>query len=413
MMKRIILALVIIGVLGYLIFMGTNKPQKRKKVFDRSIAYRTTTYRPYDIKFVYEQFSKISKKGFVINDEKLDFVNKKMELENSILVVCSPYFLPNKQETAELLQYVDKGNDVYLSAFTIAPTFLDTLLNLEEEAVFYNQWPPIPYLEDSTTIEWNGSDSISKVFSYPGVGIPFHNDGYFDEADTLDALSYDVEGGYGLVRIPFGEGHVYVQMRPITMTNYFLLHKNNHEYLELILDNIDAKNKKIIWDNFYRRHPMSRPDHDVSKPGNSYFLELIAQHPPLQWAVYTFIFGLVLFLIVNSRRIQKPVPVIQDVKNTSYDFTKALAGLYWLKQDNRKIAEKIVFQLHDFLQTKYRLFPKDFNLENVSKIAQKTGKNDSEIVELLKQIEMLDENEVVDNKWLIRFYKDVHKFSKT
>ncbi len=413
MIKRVLLGLLIIAGLGYLVFKGTSQPIKAKKVFNRVISYKTNTYRPYDIKYVYDVFAKASTKDFVLNDEKLDYVNKNLQSKNSLLVVCSPYFLPNKQETTELLDFVNAGNNIYLSAFTIAPVFLDTLLGIEEEPVFYNQWPPIANSKDSTSIVWAVSDSTSKVFSYPGVGVSFYNEEYFEDADTLNVWSNDTDGGYGLVNIPFGKGNVYVQMRPITMTNYFVLHKNNYEYLDLILLKLGAKNKKIIWDNFYRRHPLSRPDQDRTTPGDSYFLELIHQNPPLTWAVYTFLLGLGLFLLIHSRRIQRPVAVIPDVKNTSYEFAKALAGLYWLKQDNVKIADKIVSQLHYNLQTKYRIFPKDFSKENVLKIAQKTNKTEAEVLAIMDQLETLESNEVIDNKWLMKFYKDVYIFSKT
>jgi hypothetical protein len=413
MIKRVIIGLAIILILGFLVFQGMGNPEPRKKVFDRSIRYKTNSYKPYDIKFAFDEFSKISKKGFVINDEKPDYVNKLFQSENSVFVVCSPYFLPNNQETAELLDFVNRGNNIYLSAFTLAPVFLDTLLNLKEKAVFYNQWPPVPNAEDSTAIVWNGVDSIPKTFSYPGFGVSFYNEGYLEESDTLEVLSYDQKGGYGLVSIPFGKGRVFIQTRPLTMTNYFLMHKSNNEYLGLILDNIGAKNRKIIWDEFYRRHPLSRPDYDVSKPGDSYFMELVNQNPPLQWAVYTFLFGLGLFVLIHSRRIQRPIPVITDVKNTSYDFTKALAGLYWLKQDNKNISEKIASQFFDHLQTKYRIYPKDFDLNNAAKIARKTGKNESEVQEIIGQLAFLEQNETIDKKWLIKFYKDIHKFSKS
>jgi hypothetical protein len=413
MIKRVIIGLAIILVLGYLVFEGTHKSTPEKKVFDRSIRYKTNSYKPYDIKFVFDEFSKISKKGFVINDEKPDYVNKLFKSENNVFVVCGPYFLPNNQETTKLLDFVNRGNDMYLSAFTLAPVFLDTLLNLKEKAVFYNQWPPIPNAVDSTTIVWKGADSMLKSFSYPGLGVSFYNEGYLEESDNVEVLSYDPKGGYGLVSIPFGKGRVFIQTRPITMTNYFLMHKHNNEYLGLILDNIGAKNKRIIWDEFYRRHPLSRHDHDVSKPGDSYFMELVNQNPPLQWAVYTFLFGLGLFVLIYSRRIQRPVPVITEVKNTSYDFTKALAGLYWLKQDNKNVSEKIAYHFFDYLQNKYRINPKDFDLKSAPKIAGKTGKNESEVQEIIRQLEFLKQNERIDKKWLIKFYKDIHKFSKS
>lgn len=411
MTKRIIIAAITVLILGYLVYLGT-RPGKPKRIFYDKISYKTSTFKPYDIKYFYETLSKYSKEGFEINDIKPDYINKKFEQKNQFLVIASPHFLPTQEETNKLLEFVAIGNNLYLSAFSIEPAFLDTLLNLEESAVFYNQWPPIIDEKDSISIVWKGADSLNKTFSYPGHAVSFYNEGYISKADTINILSNDKSGGMGLVDLPLGDGHFFIQMRPMTMTNYFLLHKNNFEYLNLILEHTGAKNKNIIWDNFYRNHPTQRPESDPSTPRESFFWDLIMRNPPLAWAVFTFILGIGLFILVNMRRVQKPIPVLPEIKNTSYEFTKALAGLYWLKKDHNKIAEKLVLQLHDFLHSKYRIFPKDFTEDNIEKIAQKTNKKPEDVLELVQQCNLINSEEIFSKKDLIKFYRDVYKFTK-
>ena len=408
MVKRIGVGLIAVAILGYFMFLGTKK-EEPKKVFNKNISYKVYTYKPYDIKYAFDRFNKSSKKGFEINNEKADYINKKLYAQNKLLVVCSPYFLPNKDESEVLLNFVDRGNNLFISSFNISPAFLDTLLLLEEKSAFYQQWPPVPYVEDSITINWFEADSTLK-FTYPGYAVTNYSDIYFNQYDSLKILARDQDTTNAFIDIPVGSGHFYILLRPMTMTNYFLLHKQNYQFLNLILNKIDAKNKTVIWDDFYRNHPHMRPDGEPDKPGDSYFWDLIMKSPPLKWAVFTFIFGLILFILIYSRRVQRASVVLPEIKNTSYEFTKALAGLYWLNQDHKKIAEKIISQFHDYLHSKFRIFPKDLTMENVQKIAQKTGKHEEDLRNILVQIEEINEQEKITNKTLITFYTDVFKY---
>jgi hypothetical protein len=91
------------------------------------------------------------------------------------------------------------------------------------------------------------------------------------------------------------------------------------------------------------------------------------------------------------------------------EFTNAIAELYWQRKDHNSIAHKIQLQLQSYLFSNYKIFAKDLNANNTEFIANKTGKSQEEITELLKSIQEVKTTDISDQK-LIEFYRLVYKF---
>jgi hypothetical protein len=417
MTQRIIVAVLVVGVFGFLLFRSEFFKKERPKIFDPNITYSTKTYRPYDTRFAYEQFKKKAGKGFVLNETKFDYQNPNYLDTTSILVIVSPYFLPNQLEMNALSDYVDRGGNLLISSFSISTNLFNTVLDDSTDTAdipVYPDYPPTSF-SDSLTIFWKdpyAEDSTAVAYTYPGIK-PF----YVLDSQVINSVYttthvYDHYGQKVLDEVQIGKGRMFIVHSPITLTNYFLLHKQNYRYLNQIFDLLEMKNRKVIWDKFYERYQTQRPE-DTGEPeqaGESYFWKVIKEHPPLMWAVLTFFLTISLFILLFSRRMQAPIRVIPEVKNNSVEFIKAVSGLYWLKQDHKKIGEKITSQFYDFMSTNYRFVPKDITLENVEKIAQKTDKKPEEIEGILLIINHIEESEAIYKKTLIDFYRKVYRF---
>jgi hypothetical protein len=188
-----------------------------------------------------------------------------------------------------------------------------------------------------------------------------------------------------------------------------LLHKQNYKYLNRIIELTEANKRVVVWDNFYQKYAEQRPE-PSNEPGESYLWKVINEHPPLLWAIISFFLAIGLFILINSRRLQKPIPVIPEIQNHSIDFVKAVSGLYWVQQDHKNIAEKIKMQFYDFMTTNYKIPHKDIVLENVEKIAQKTNKKQKDIENIIDQITDIEASEQITKQNLMEFYTRVHKF---
>lgn len=417
MTQRIIVAVLVVGVLVFLLFRSEFFRKESPKFFDERITYSTKTYRPYDTRFAFEQFKNKAGRGFILNETKFDYQNPNYLDTTSILAIVSPHFLPNQLEMNAISDYIDRGGNVLISAFSISPNLFNTVLDDSTDTAditVYTDFPPTS-INDSVTVFWTkpyAEDSTTISYTYPGIK-PFYvlDSGVVNNIYTTTHVR-DQYGQKVLDEIQIGNGRMFIVYNPITLSNYFLLHKQNYQYLNQVFDLLDIKNRKVIWDKFYERYKTQRPE-DTGEPeqaGDSYFWKVIKEHPPLMWAIVTFFLAISLFILLYSRRMQAPIRVIPEVKNNSIEFIKAVSGLYWLKQDHKKIGEKITSQFYDYLSTNYRFAPKDITLENVEKVAQKTDKKSEDIESILLIISHIEESEAIYKKTLIDFYQKVYRF---
>jgi hypothetical protein len=416
MRNRIIIAILVGALIAGLIWYQEKNSAKKEKVFDDKINYSTKTYKPYDTKFAYESFKTFAKKGFVENSKSIkDTLNSNFKGKGKLMVVISPYFLPTQTEVDSLLNFVEKGNDLYISAFTISSFFMNSAIALDSTDAsfeFINNFPP-QIIKGRQEIQFTINDTLSEtpqtLYSYPGIR-PTNTYGFFKkEHYGKKNLIIEENGDVALALAPYGDGNIYVNFCPITMTNYFVLHGQNYTFFNEIYNTINKTEKPIIWDRFYEKHKIQRPDPEYDKqPGDSFFWKVVEEHPTLGWAIVAFFLAIFLFILVHSRRMQKPMVVLPEPENNSLTFVKAIAGLYWLKQDHKKIADKIIQQFYDFISVNYWLSHKEINLENAEKIAEKSGKELEDISTILETIDAIKQSEKIDKKTLMHLYSKVH-----
>lgn len=406
-MRRKIGAIIILSLLALLALGIFLTPKlKEAKRFDRTIQYTPKTFKPYDTRFFYESLEKYAGKGFKKNRTAPG--PKILKGENTVYVVCSPNFLPDEKEKREIFKFVAAGNDALISTFSISENALDGLSDI----LYVDSKVRKPFwaMHDSLAIIWQNG----KNYTYPGsaASAPIYLD-EFDESEAPEILATDKKDSWPtLVAFKYGKGKIYIQLQPTVFSNYFLLHKDNSALLTDLFTELNIKNKRVIWDEFYinlKDASKRRSNNNSASKGESFFLKMLKEHPPLQWAVITFLAAVALFILNNSRRLRQPVRKLPDVQNTSLEFTKAIAELYWQRKDHSIIAHKIQLQLQSYLFSNFKIFPKDLNENNTAFIATKTGKTQEEISEILKEIKEVNTTDISDQK-LIGFYRLVYKF---
>lgn len=369
----------------------------RPKSFDRTISYSPKTFRPYDTRFF---FLTLKKNTRLATNTRIPG-GKRFSGTGKTYVVCSPYFLPDVNEKNKILQFVSQGNTLLLSSFDIAPHFLKTL-NIQGQSLI----KPLKATDDSLKIVWNTGESWAYPGSAAGPGL------LLSSSHPAQIVASDGRRFPALIRISYGKGTIWLQNQPMAFSNYFLLHKNNSTYLDRIMEELNLSSATLIWDNYYPdlKSAADRKARQKSNPpeGKSFFVEMVRRHPPLQWAVFTFLAGTLLFVFNYARRLRQPAEQLPDTENTSLEFTKAIAGLYRENKDNAAIAQKIRLQLQDHLLNAYKIPAHDLTPENAGAISRKTGKPPEDITRLAELLPRLQEK--VSDKTLTEFYRLVYKF---
>ncbi len=391
----VILFLVLLGLGIYLV----PRPEK-KKVFDRTISYSRYTYRPYDTRFFYEKLKEnvgVSNINYSAPDAKI------LDREYSLYVICSPQFLPSEKEISAIYDYIAQGNIVFLSSFSVNPAFLQRLPGSKEEVVFKNKVPKKAF-DDSLTIKMS-----RKVWQYPGSGVKSNVLECFADLDSAVILGSTKGHGPAVLQYDIGDGSLFIQIAPMALSNYFLLHKENYGYLGQLATYLQLDTRELIWDEYYRSvKELNTQDADREHKGESYMWKMIMKHPPLKWAVFTFLGGLLLFVLNHYSRLREPLQVLPPNKNTTLEFTEAISELYWQHKDHAVIAHKITLWLQDVLGSKYKLAFKEFKMSNLGLIATKTQKPEEDIRKLLDTIEEVTKSPTDQN--LQHYYKLVYKF---
>lgn len=385
--------------MGFLLVLGVflNTRLSREKKFDRTVNYSPRTFRPYDTRFFFltlKKYTNLERNSRAPGGTHFTGTGK-------TYVVCSPYFLPDRLERAQILRFVSSGNHLLLSSFEIDRHFLRTL-NLSAGSFL----KPAEAMDDSLKIVWK----TGKAWSYPGSAAAPRL--LLSSSHPANVLASDSQGFPALIRMNYGKGSVTIQVQPMALSNYFLLHKKNSSYLNTLLEELKLREAPVIWDDYYTtiRKASDRSARRSSPPprGKSFFMELVRKHPPLQWAMFTVLAGALLFVFNYARRLRQPLDRLPDVKNNSMEFNGAIADLYRQQKDNTAIAQKIRLQLQDYLYAAYRIPARELIPENADLISRKTGKPLADVNRLTETLPLLQEK--VSDKTLTEFYRLVYKF---
>ncbi len=226
---------------------------------------------------------------------------------------------------------------------------------------------------------------------------------YFSRFDSSKTVILGIVGDEKLpnyLKIPFGKGFFYVHSLPLAFTNYNILQEHNADYVFKALSYL--KNKHIYWDEYYKPQKMT------AQKSPLYYIQ---KSPALRNAYHLLLLIALMFLLINGKRKQKPIPLIEPLKNSSLEFAQTLANLYLNTSNHKDILLKRYLYWKEFLREKYYINSKIFSQSDAAeKIAKKTESK----VPLIKNIMMMHEfaqnNELVRAEKLEKFNNYLEKF---
>ncbi|HJR99911.1 MAG TPA: DUF4350 domain-containing protein [Flavobacterium sp.] len=265
------------------------------------------------------------------------------------------------ESAQEILYFVSHGNTAFISATSFPLKFRDTLnFNYAYSNIFSDSL----YL----SVEKN------KEFSYlKGTDNVYFTD--FDSTKTKilgHQRNSTKDSVVNFIRIPHVNGYFYLHTQPVSFTNYYLLKKNNHEYVEQVLSYIDDEN--VFWYLEDSRNQIK------SKMG------YIFSQPALNWAWKIAIISMIVFMFFNAKRKQRVIPIIEPLKNTTVDFTKTIGNLYYQEGNHQDIINKKIKFFLEKVRNEYLVDTFDLNETFVNRLHQKTGKSKTEIENIVQLI---------------------------
>lgn len=312
--------------------------------------------------------------------------------EQGSLVYVVNGFYEGKEVTRELINFVEKGGEVFISANSFPLYLLDTL-GIKQQYHYPNSFGEVLNVEDRPFSLVDGKTAYYKDLEYPGL---------FSNLDTLNTHIigyYEVEDKEipNFIEIKKGEGRFLLHLEPLMFTNYYMLKEDNFIYGAAVLKLLSGK--EIYWfDSTFKRAVEAKTP-----------LRVLLQNDGLRQAWYILLFGLILFLLFKSKREQRAVNVVEPEPNLSKEFARTIATLYYESGNPGNLIQKKVeyflydirthFQL-DILQLEDDFFAKQLSLkagvsleecENLIRLLlgyrKMRASTDSELIELNKRIE--------------------------
>jgi hypothetical protein len=110
-------------------------------------------------------------------------------------------------------------------------------------------------------------------------------------------------------------------------------------------------------------------------------MRFILNNPPLRYAWYLLLLGLLIFVLFNAKRKQRIVPVIEPLKNTSLDFIRSIGNLYLQEGDFHEMMAKKAQYFLNRIRMDLLIDTQHLDEQFINKLHLKTGKN----IELIKE----------------------------
>jgi hypothetical protein len=346
--------------------------------------------RPINWRPSYTSISKIPFGCFVLFNELPSlFPNSEIQsVEESIYDVLikndssitSNYILINdniyldEQETNQILEYVAKGNQVFIGTTELRGKLADTL-NIEILQEYTIK-------EDTVNVDFTHTDLNKNIYEFErGVNTAFFT--------SLDTLNTEILGHIhfkdntflnneknvkqvkpNFIKTSFGKGSFIINTLPIAFTNYYLLSDkssysaNSFSYLH---------NNLLYWDDYKKsgRKVISSP------------MRFVLNQPALKWSYYLVLCGLLLFVIFKAKREQRIIPVIKPLENSSVEFARTVGSLYHQSKDYTNLNSKKINYFLTYIRNRYYINTTVLNERLVTQLAAKAGKNIEETKSLI------------------------------
>lgn len=311
--------------------------------------------------------------------------------QNSLVYIVNGFY-HSKEVIGELVGFVERGGEVFISTNSFQISLLDTL-GLKQQYHYTQSWGEVVDSEDRPFSLVDGTTAYYKELERPGLFCDL------DSSDTQIIGYYEVDGVEipNFVEVKKGKGRFLLHLEPLMFTNYHILKEDGYVYGAAALKLIS--NKKVYWfdETFKERAQDKTP------------LRVLLQNDGLRQAWYTLLFGLILFLLFKSKREQRAVRVVEPEPNLSKEFARTIATLYYESGNPGNLIQKKVeyflydirtyFQM-DILQLEDETFARQLSLKSGVSLGECESlirllipyrkariSTDTELVELNKRIE--------------------------
>ncbi|MCH5599571.1 DUF4350 domain-containing protein [Niabella ginsengisoli] len=394
----IMCGVLICAVVIYLFSLRTSD----KKEISTYISLNKKDKNPYGAFVFHECLKKFfPKAAFKINysppgDVKIFGDNK----PDQLYVILQPEFQPNSYEVDDLITFIDRGNNIFISTFYISSE-LYRFLNARVQTKNYTYFPYGSYDSDTMNVRLSAPPFVEKTdYRYPGISI----ESYFKDTDSSISkiIGYADDGAPNFIHLKKGNGNLYIHLSPMSFSNYFLLYNDNIQYFEKVFSQFPTGTPLVIWDEYFRT-PHSRS-------GDRGWFNAVMKNPYFRAGVLTALVLLLVYALTEMRRKQRVIPIMEKPANDSLEFVKTMGLLYYERGDHTNLAQKMSAYFLEHVRSRYKIFAKKLDSGFVNELSYKSGVSKTLVENIVIQINRINNEGVFTDTELIALQNNMDEF---
>jgi hypothetical protein len=386
----------LVAIIALISFLESNKP----RTIDWTPNYNVNRKSPFGMYIFDQEVDKMFKNSYVerIKITPYEYFNPLYDSDtlvedynvNGTFMAVQNNSEFDDESIYEILAFVSRGNRAFLSMNDIPQEILDSL-KLEINTDF----------STSDTLKVFFEKNQKKKFSLPKI----NQFSYFKKIDTLNTEILGFQKlkdstKVNFIKVPYYDGEFLLHLQPAVFTNYQLLKNNNYQYTEELLSFI-PNDGNIYW---YSYNFMDRMENQ-STP-----MRVILSNDSLKWAWYFLLIGFIIYMFFNAKRKQRVVPIITPLPNTTVDFTKTIANLYYQEKDFKDILRKKILFFFEKIRQEYHIDTQVLDDDFVKKLHLKSNKNKELIEKIIININKYKKQYIITENDLLTFNQLLEDF---
>jgi hypothetical protein len=359
---------------------------------------------PFGTHVMFRQIAQLYKKNDIrIKKDRLQKSIGSNEDTGALYINISKNFYLDEEDLTAALNFVHKGNTMFISSENFDSSFLKSmgltmLQHRRYEASILDM--------KNTGVHLNPEFyTDSSAFSYYFLPLEHHFGSPTDSVPNV--LGRDEYGRPDFVILFYGLGRFYIHCEPRVFSNYFLLQKDNYQYLQQVLAFVPALPEHVLWDDYYNKRN-SPPSGKDAKTG----LAVLLQFPAMAWAFWLLLLLLAVYLLFGSKRRQRIIQVLPPNVNTSVAFAETVSRLYLQQKDNRGMADKMILYFLEHVRTQYFLNTHVVNELFLTTLSRKSNVPLTDTERLFASIQQIQQMDTIDEKTILQLNKQIDMFYK-
>lgn len=372
---------IVIGMLFFLLLLQVGRRNQESINWRESYTRRDKI--PYGTYVLYDRLQDLFTDGSIyeVKESAFTYLNSDTYYQDILdteaeacYVVINARFDADGPSARALLDFVWMGNHAFIAAESF-PQDLQDSLHLDTAL-------PLSALEPDSSNARFLNPFLANKEAYDFHDIETRT--YFSSFDSTQTrvLAVNNQGRPHLIRVPFGDGSFVLCSAPISFTNYYLLQSPMEDFVATALSHIPQE-ATLIWDEYYKEA------YQRYLEANRNPMSYIFSQESLTWAFWLLLFSGLLYIIFESKRRQRIIPILAPLPNTTLEFTETMGRLYFQRQDHQNLARKKILIFLAFLRKQYYVRQEDIDQQKYGLIAARTGLEEDLTRETLQMIDQL------------------------